>query len=392
MRTRIVLLSALALCSCGTDESESRGLGPDAQTFAPETSSYLLYTCDGLPSGECALWGPDPELAELPEGKISVPTAVSDGQQRLEVTTLWHDAFFRRPELVSLTLPRTLDSIGNRACARCENLQNIVFGSRTRHIGQEAFTYCQTLTVLKLPETVAHIGPEAFARCTALQAVTLPKGLDTLRAGTFAECIALAKVTLDNALRHIGDDCFNGCAKLPAITFTGSVASLGDRAFANCPTLTELTVPATLNALGDQCFYNCYRLQTVRLAGGARLGTNTFELCGNLQEVELPATLTRLPAGTFKQCFDLRGVDLPAALDTVDAGAFEEAFGRSNSQIVIVARGPLGHVDPDAFLNCDAKHRVKAYVADPAEPPADLEEALRVFPTTEFRDLKDYGK
>jgi hypothetical protein len=112
-----------------------------------------------------------------------------------------------RDRLVSLTLPLTLQSIG-----------------------EHAFYQSSSLKTLVLPDSLRSIGDSAFGEC-GIEEVELPPRLQTLADGAFANCPALKRVVMSDSL-----------------------VSVGTYAFALCPSLAECVLPATPPALGTSVF------------------------------------------------------------------------------------------------------------------------------------------
>ena len=108
-------------------------------------------------------------------------------------------------EVVSLTFPESLKTIGEQAFEDCESLKNIEWGG------------------------VETIGPKAFG-CTGLQSVTFNENLRTIGKMAFYECHNLSKVNLGSGVTNVGELAFETTA-LMSIEIPDNVTKIGKRAF-----------------------------------------------------------------------------------------------------------------------------------------------------------------
>lgn len=136
---------------------------------------------------------------------------------------------FRGSTVSAITLPRTLQAIGDHA-----------------------FANCTSLVSLAIPASVKTIGTHAFDG-SGLMSIALPSGLQTIEAGTFANCDTLTSVSIPASVKTIGEQAFYGCA-LKAISLPEGVQTIGSQAFALCDSLASISLPATLTAIGDSAF------------------------------------------------------------------------------------------------------------------------------------------
>ncbi len=117
-------------------------------------------------------------------GRVDVPReAVVDGV-RLRVTSVSDNAFARNTDLVEVSLPEGV-----------------------RSIGRYAFYGCTALTSAKLPEGLKTIGPGAFCRCSSLESVDLPQGLESIEDQAFLGC-PMEEVFLPESVTRVGPHSF----------------------------------------------------------------------------------------------------------------------------------------------------------------------------------------
>ena len=70
---------------------------------------------------------------------------------------------------------------------------------------------CSSLTSLTLPSSLQSIGDRAFAGCNSLISLTLPSSLQSIGNGVFYGCNSLTSLTLPSSLQSIGDCAFCDC-------------------------------------------------------------------------------------------------------------------------------------------------------------------------------------
>ncbi len=165
-------------------------------------------------------------------------------------------------QLTKVTLPTSLESIGEFAFDSCTSLEEINLSD------------CKNLTT---------IDDEAFASCEKLETVTLPASLKSIDSQAFLLCICLASINLSNctSLTTIDDEAFAGCTHLTSINLSGctNLNTIGGGAFYNCYKLETVKLPANLTTIGEDAFQNCSGLTDIYFYGTVvpTIGTDAFE-------------------------------------------------------------------------------------------------------------------
>ena len=92
--------------------------------------------------------------------------------------------------------------------------------------------------------------------------------------------------------------------------------------------ITGIDLPATVTTLGCNSFAACRRLAKVTFAAGSTLAAvpaRTFDGCGLLEAIALPASVQTIDARAFAGCNSLSDFEFPPLLKEVG----EEAFAAS---------------------------------------------------------------
>ncbi len=115
------------------------------------------------------------------------------------VTGIADDAFFGREDLMDVSLPDSLETIGDGAFEACGCLFGVGFGSGLKTIGESAFKNCHSLDYIIFPDSLESIGGSAFSRCISLTSVSFPASLETLGNSAFESCSKIDTVTFSGA-------------------------------------------------------------------------------------------------------------------------------------------------------------------------------------------------
>ena len=174
------------------------------------------------------------------------------------LTSIGTEAFQGCSQLTKVTLPESLESIGDRAFAD-SGLTEINLGDCTRleRIGSGAFA-SSGLTSINLSgcTRLERIDTYAFSNCTSLASINL-SGCASL---TLIDGVAFA----GSALTEVN---LSGCTKLTTIS---------ESVFHSCTGLTRVTLPASLTTIGISAFWGCSSLKNIYFQSVPTIGENAF--------------------------------------------------------------------------------------------------------------------
>ena len=181
-------------------------------------------------------------------------------------------------QIVSISLPNGLTSIGTGAFYYCNYLESLQIPETVEKIGIRAFFGCMGLSgVVKIPKNVKEIGDEAFKICTSLtgfqvdiknayfsndksgmlynknktellscpggtaqKEISVSPSVREFRGSPFGTCKNIEKVVLPYNVNYIGGYLFYHCENLKEIYFSSNVQRIDDCAFADCDNLTDV--------------------------------------------------------------------------------------------------------------------------------------------------------
>ena len=145
---------------------------------------------------------------------------------------------FARTALASVTLPETVQAIGNGAFSDCLNLETVTLPQSLTSIEQYAFYGCKKLAGIALPDSLKSIGRNTFEGCSSLTEIEIPQGVTELDGKMFGGCTALKSVIIPQSVANISTFAFDGCTN---VTIKGQASSYA-QAFAKEQRMTFLEI------------------------------------------------------------------------------------------------------------------------------------------------------
>lgn len=165
-------------------------------TVIDSVNHYVMLTCSKdsiLPNDWWGTWngfGDNPidfdgwDNSNRPSGALVLPDTVSHDGITYTVRAIGEAAFYRCP-IFSVTMPNTVDSIGDYAFGKCSYLSNVTFSNTLHHIGNRSFSNTNLGNVV-LPSPVRFIGANAFSEAH-ITSITLSDSLQTMETACLAD-------------------------------------------------------------------------------------------------------------------------------------------------------------------------------------------------------------
>ena len=176
-----------------------------------------------------------------------------------------------------------------------------------------AFADCKSLTSISVPDSVNAIGNGAFSGCSSLASINIPNSVTTIRGSAFCNCLSLTSITIPESVTSIEIAAFSGCSSLTNITIPDLVASIGDHAFYNCSSLTSITVSennkyfSSLNGV----LFNKDKTELV-----------TYLIGNERTEYAIPDSVTSIGDRAFYKCSSLTSIIIPDSVTSIGDFAF----------------------------------------------------------------------
>lgn len=245
--------------------------------------------------------------------EIDIPELVLYEDEVYTVTSV-PDGAFRSSKMTSLTLPNTLQSIGDCSFYGCTNLTKLVVPASVTFVDNCAFAGCSSLEYVYWAADLSTVGYwryPPFQNCSALStvviadgvtqiptnflrshttevSVTIPDSVVTICGAAFAYATGLKTITIPDSVVTLGESAFEGCTNLVDFNFSTNtqLATLGDAAFKGCTAFEDFNIPSSVTYIGDQTFANCTGLLIVLIPSGVQTVENyAFSGCTSLQAV-----------------------------------------------------------------------------------------------------------
>lgn len=233
------------------------------------------------------------------ESEVSIPLSFG----YYYVVEIGESAFEGNQSLVSITMPATIQRIGNRAFADCTNLETVNISSGLAEIGDEAFYNCESLEILTIPANLQKIGRRAFGGCRTLSYLNDLTGYYPLKVGTGAfddtewyQSKTEDFITLSQGYTLLK---YNGVDPDPELSWY--LASIAEDAFSGNDSVTNLRLPNNLLSLDEGAISNMSSLQTISGGGSLKsVSKGAFRDLPELKSVELPTV--DLKSDNFINC------------------------------------------------------------------------------------------
>ena len=233
--------------------------------------------------------------------------------------------------------------------------------STVQTIGAYAFAYAFNSTeTLTIPNSVTKLENYAF-RSTRVETLDLPRSINSVTVYTFLENDYLKAINVDaaNSTYSSEDGVLYNKAKttllkcpegkrgtlsvagtttlidrasviyncLDSVYIPPSVTSIGSEAFFGSNYLKTIIVPNTVNSISNRCFAYNYQLKTAKLPPLSGISDQLFMSCSNLENFEMPYSISSVGEEAFKACSKLNFITLPVGVESLRNNAFNGCTG-----------------------------------------------------------------
>lgn len=289
------------------------------------------------------------------------------------------DAFKFNKTITGVTMPDSVEIIGDSAFDRCDELKSAKLSGGLKVLGSYAFTFTG-ITEISIPDGVEIINYAAFEKCKALKSVKFPKNLKAVDASAFRDCESLGEAVLPDTVEKIGDLAFNSCKNLNKVKIPEVVPDFGMSVFILTPVvedvdvlymgknlvevkdtvsgtfkikedtkviaggalggtkITDVVIPDSVEYMNHSAFSGCRELKNVTIGKGIKEIKNyTFER-SDIESVKIPDSVEIIGERAFYECLYLKSVEIPASVTKIG----EAAFGYESYYYVEEGEGYIG--------------------------------------------------
>ena len=170
------------------------------------------------------------------------------------------------------------------------SIRNVTITSITA-LPLNAFYNCDLLENISIPSSINSIGNSAFRNCSKLTRFNsetdgyfnIPNLVTSIGEYTFCNCSLATKFTMSDNIQTIGQYAFKGCSSTNYFNSTipyclnvpSSCKTIGDNAFREMNLITDVVVPNTVTSIGNGAFRGCNSIVNITLpfVGGSKNAT-----------------------------------------------------------------------------------------------------------------------
>ena len=317
-------------------EDQSELSGEDVEMTAMAASDFTVEILNG---GGVSITGYNGSATNL-----TIPEKINGR----EVLAIGYSAFYNNQRLTSVTLPSTLQTIGDYAFSG-SGLTSVTIPKNVTSLGYESFCcrYLKRVSFNALRpgdcqyafqgagsdvfegmtvtfNTKAEWVPARLFYKSNVAKVTIPERVTSIGTSAFYGNGLINTVELPAALQTIGDYAFSG-TDLASVIIPKNVTKLGYESFA-CSNLKKVSFNALMP---DDCQYafqgagsNVYEGMTVTFNSKVKWIPSRLFYQSNVAKATIPGTVTSIGTGAFYGNGLIKAVILPAALQTIGDYAF----------------------------------------------------------------------
>ena len=320
------------------------------------------------------------------------------------VTSVGTNAFPDCPNLKTIEIAGSVTSLGTQAFANCHKLEEVHLSEGLQNIGTSALGGTAIRTI-ELPESLETLGSCAFGWCPNLESIRIPSNVWGLDRGVFTFCDNLKEVWLPRSLRYIdvtlpghepfaNQTCFpdsvqtfhyegtsddwrkiqigSGNSNLKEATIYGADGPFtirsGDCGEEGDNVQWVLSEDGTLTITGSGKIRGLSNLDSsdytindsspwpetlvkrvVINEGITEIGDGAFIYSWNLEEIDLPTSLTRIGILALAGCSSLYAISIPTNVTDIGQLAF-----RDDTSLSYLILPDIDTIRMGMFIDCSA--------------------------------------
>ena len=268
--------------------------------------------------------------------KFVIPSVITYEDVEYPVTAIGNNAFSGKTLVFGkLTLPETLESIGDSAFSKTNIYSDVV-----------------------LPEGLTSLGESVFSECKGLLTVKLPSSMKKIPKKAFNMCYSLTSIFSESVIEEFGESCFESCYALHNVQVGVGTKTISSNAFLNCRGLDGVLDLSTVSSLASNAFQNSFNITGVKLSN-INFNLSTFSGCSKIASYEvspdssyyktvdgvlynksmtilyrypcektdesftIPDTVTEISSDAFNNAYHIANININKKLTKIGANAFK---------------------------------------------------------------------
>ena len=155
--------------------------------------------------------------------------------------------------------------------------------------------------------------------------------------------------------KSINDDVFSECP-YKFMIMPDSVINLGNRVLENSTALEQVKLPAFLTKLPEYLFSGCTALTTITMPNITEdFPEGLFQNCKSLKEIPFRAGLKVLHKNVFKGCKSLKTLVIPDSVKKIEAFAIADCISLES----VIFPPIIEYIDENAFFGCNSLRTIR---------------------------------
>lgn len=300
------------------------------------------------------------------EGLVVIPSSIKIEGEDYSVARVDNYAFYQS-HISFISLPNTIEEIGENAFDGCNSLEKITLSERITEIPKYCFARCENLKNIDIPASIKVIKEGAFQYC-GVKELNMPNGVVEIGDFAFSDTKNLEKINIPDACEKMGLAIFRNSPKLnnlqisknhPAFVLADNVlyskdystlyycipscsgdiildkrtVSVMNSAFYGCANIKNIEFNEGLEYIGNLSFYNCTGIEKLTLPKGLLyLGSGSFEGCASINTIIIPNTVREIDGFCFMNC-NISELTIPGSVEKIGDKAFYMCYNLSKVNI-----------------------------------------------------------
>lgn len=247
------------------------------------------------------------------------------------ISQLVNNSVYLCKSLKTVSLPSTLQYIGNYAFSACYNISSIILPESIKEIGDYAFSSC-SIEKIVLPEGIERIGDYAFSYFES--PVFIPASVSYIASGSFSGSSLIVDNNndyyyVDNGVLYDIENRLIRCFKPTKgdVVVKDGTTIIGAGAFDDCSHVESIYIPDSVVSIGTGCFGGCLSLESIRLPSSLQSKTSLyFYNDKSLRFVDIPEGIESIEEYAFSGCHCLETIVIPSTISSIHENAFVGFF------------------------------------------------------------------
>lgn len=144
------------------------------------------------------------------------------------------------------------------AIGSATEIENIIVpfahdGIKVTAVAKSGFKKTNIVSI-ELPKSITTIGAYSFDGCSKLTTINIPENITIINIGTFNVCTSLESIVFPDGLTTIDVGAFYGCSSLKNPAIPESVTTINSSAFRKCVSFTKIIIPIGVTTIGNYAF------------------------------------------------------------------------------------------------------------------------------------------